>query len=183
MHKFSELIYRSAVSALSNMEESQRKIEQALQTSAATPLIKSLQTIRMQKTILVVGMFSIFEAWLQSCLATENGFVKAKEILTQSGNSELLDKFIDLELANNALKHGRGRSYNALLARNRGTLHVQIKQPGEVFFEEGDVSEINTLINVDENFINHCVAVIEAVSDVVSNSNRGSQWQRDSDSA
>lgn|SRR5690606_4438551 len=167
MHKFSELVYISTISSLVGIEKTQKKVEQKLKTSSATRLVKALQSIRMQKIILAVGMFSIFEAWLQGHLNCDNGFVKAKEILTQSGDTELLEKFIDLELATNVLKHGSGRSYNKLLGKDGGTLKAHIREPGKDFYNEDDVSEIRSLINVDDGFITHCVRVIDLVSEVV----------------
>jgi len=139
----------------------------ALQTSGATSLVKTLQMIRLQKTILAVGIFSLFEAILQDRLNCNNGFAEVKHILNQNGDSSLLSRFINLELAINALKHGRGRSYDALIAKVAGNLDSEVKQPNQHFFEEGDVSEITTLINVDDKFIYYCVEIINQVSIVI----------------
>jgi len=67
------------------------------------------------------------------------------------------------------LKHGRGKSYNILILKNGGTLNAQIKKPDEDFFFEGDVSEINTLIDVNEKFLNHCTEVIRLVCEAIEN--------------
>jgi len=165
MHSFSELIYRCSVFTLTALKEVEDKTIDALQTSAATPLVKTLQMIRLDKTILAVGIFSVFEAILQDRLNCDNGFVEAKNILKQSGDTTLLNQFSDLELAINALKHGRGRSYNALISKGSGTLNSQVKQPMDNFFNEGDVSEITALIDVDDKFIYDCVEVIRKVSE------------------
>jgi hypothetical protein len=66
--------------------------------------------IRLEKAILVVGMFSIFDAILQDRLDCSNGIAEAKKILKDGGETELLEQFIDYELAINALKHGKGRA-------------------------------------------------------------------------
>jgi len=68
-------------------------------------------------------------------------------------------------LAINALKHGRGRSYDALLAEN--DLPFLIKRPDENFFTEGDVSEVSILIQVDDQFVLGCAEVIQDVSSVI----------------
>lgn len=61
------------------------------------------------------------------------------------------------------LKHGRGRSYDALVAK-AGALRFRVKLPGEAFFCEGDVSEVSTLIEVDDTFVLSCAEVIREVS-------------------
>jgi hypothetical protein len=164
MHNFPELVKRCATFTLNSLKEVEGKTIEALQTSGATHLVKTLQMIRLEKAILAVGMFSIFEAILQDCLNCTNGFTEAKEILNLKGDSTLLSQFTDLELAINALKHGRGRSYNALIENEGGSLPSNVKQPDEHFFDEGDVSEITTLIDVDDEFINSCVKIIGKVS-------------------
>ena len=147
------------------MEE--EKTIDALQTSTATSLVKTLQMIRLQKIILAVGIFSIFEALLQDRLNCNNGFTEAKNILKQNEDSLLLSRFRNLELAINSLKHGRGKSYNALLEKDMVNSNFNVKQPDEHFFNEGNVSEITTLIDVDDKFIYSCVEIINEVSEVI----------------
>ena len=167
MHSFPELADRCTIFTLGALKEVEDKTIDTLQTSGATSLVKTLQMIRLEKTILAVGIFSIFEAILQDRLNCSNGFVEAKGILKQNGDSTLLSQFTDLELAVNALKHGRGRSYNALVGKDGGSLLTNIKHPDEHFFDEGDVSEISTLIDVDDKFINSCVDIINQVSESI----------------
>ena len=66
----------------------------------------------------------------------------------------------------NVLKHGRGRSYERLLARP-GEVEFKVKAPDENFFSEGDVSEVGVLIDVDDGFVRRCAAVIEEASAVI----------------
>jgi hypothetical protein len=167
MHSFPELIIRCAAFTLGSLEEVNERTINALQTSGATILVKTLQMIRLQKTIMAVGMFSLFEATLQDVLNCKNGFAEAKKILEQNGDAAIIERFNDLELAINVLKHGRGRSYDALISKSGGTLQPYIKQLNEQFFDEGDISEIATLIEVDDEFIYHCGDVIEQVSDII----------------
>ena len=169
MHSFSELVDRCSVFTLTTLKEAEDRTIEELQTSGATSLVKTLQMIRLDKVIFAVGMFSVFEALLQDRLDCVNGFTEAKNILNQSGEMTLLEQFSNIELAVNALKHGRGRSYNTLVAKSGGTLSSQVKQPSNNFFNEGDVSEVTALIDVDDKFIDDCVEVIAKVSKVIQN--------------
>jgi hypothetical protein len=167
MHNFLELIDRCIAFNLGALKKVEKKTITSLQMTGATSLVKTLQMIRVQKTILAVGIFSLFEAILQDRLNCTKGFAEAKSILEQKGELALLPRFTDLELAINALKHGQGRSYNALVAKNGGRLDSHLKDPDERFFNEGDVSEITTLIDVDEKFIYTCLEVISQVSEAI----------------
>lgn len=164
MHNYSELLSWGTSFTLTTLEEISEKTIIELQTSASTILVKTLQMIQLQKIIMTIGMFSLFEAMLQDELSCKDGFKGAKEILKENGQLVLLDKFIDLEIAINVLKHGRGKSYNALIEKNGGTLRKYVK---ELNLEECDVSEINTLILVDDFFVNYCSEVIFEVSKVI----------------
>ncbi len=163
MHAFSELIQRSTAFSLNALEVAQRSVIDQLQTSAATPLVKSLQMIRLQKAISAVGMFSMFDAILQAQLQCTDGFREAAVLLERKGEVELKERFSDLQLAVNVLKHGEGRSYDSLVQR-AGSLPFKVKLPGEAFFNEGDVAEVSTLVNVDDAFVLLCAETIHAVS-------------------
>jgi len=166
MHSFSELIDRCTTFTLSTLGKANEKTIESLETSAATSLVKTLQMIQLQKTILAVGMFSIFEASLQENLGSSYGFRETKRILDSEGKLTLKEQFDNFYLAINVLKHGHGDSYDALIAKTR-VLPFKIKLPGEFFFFEGDVSEVTTLIEVDDAFVQHCADVIRDVSKVV----------------
>lgn len=166
MHRFDELVTRCIESALSALEEVGDKIHEALNTSGATSLVKGLQTIQLQKAILAVGMFSMFEAKLQDGLNCSNGFGEARKILSDEGETALKTRFDDFQTAINVLKHGRGRSYDDL-AKRATKLPFRIKSPDESFFEEGDVSEISTLIEVDDDFVRACARLVHDVSAVI----------------
>jgi hypothetical protein len=86
--------------------------------------------------------------------------------LDDEAELNLKECFEDLFLAINVLKHGRGRSYDALVAKTN-PLPFRIKLPSEPFFFEGDVSEISTLVEVDDTFVPHCGKVISDVSVVI----------------
>lgn len=166
MHRFTDLVDRSTAFTLTALREANERTTDALQTSAATSLVKTLQMIQLQKAILAVGMFSIFEAILQDSLNCKDGFQEANDILDRERQIVLKERFSDLQLAINVLKHGRGRSYDALVAK-AGALPFRVKLPGESCFFEGDVSEISTLIEVDDRFVLSCAEVIEEVSEAI----------------
>lgn len=164
MHYFSELIHRCTTFTLTSLHDVHAKTLEALQTSEATSLVKNLQMIRLEKVILVVGMFSIFDAILQDRLNCVNGFAEAKSILKEGNETELLEQFTDYILAINALKHGKGRSYNKLIAKETMSINATLKNPDENFFFEGDVSEIAGLVEVNDEFIENCSTLIARVS-------------------
>ncbi len=172
MHSFAELVDHCTAFTLEALREANERALDGLQTSAATPLVKALQMVQLQKAISAVGMFSIFEAMLQDGLECGDGFRGAQEILEREGETALKERFVDLQLAINVLKHGRGRSYDALIAK-ADRLPFRIKRPEEVFFFEGDVSEIATLIEVDDAFVISCAEVIRQVSETVQKARPG----------
>lgn len=133
MHNFSELADRCTSFTLSALRQANNRTIDELRTSGATNLVKTLQMIQLQKVAFAVGMFSIFEADLQTSLASKNGFKKAKQILDSKGKTDLKERFEDLYFAINALKHGRGESYDALVAKAE-QLPFKVKLPSESFF-------------------------------------------------
>ncbi len=108
----------------------------------------------------------MFDADLQRELGEKNGFVAARKLLQEQGEQDLLDRFEIYCEAINALKHGNGRSYESL-SKKAGELPFRIKAPDEEFFNEGDCSEIDTLVLADEEFVRNCAEVVHQVSEVV----------------
>ncbi|MDO6390995.1 hypothetical protein Q4E40_12710 [Pontibacter sp. BT731] len=166
MHNFEELIETGTEFTLKALNDTFYKILQELQTSSHTPLVKGVQMIQLQKVIFATGMFSIFEAELQNFLDCENGFKEAKKALVEMGETDLADRFNDFYLAINVLKHGKGSSYNNLVD-NPKPLPFRLKLPGEDFFNEGDISEVYTLVEVDDNFILNCADLIRRISEIL----------------
>ena len=163
MHSFEDLTFHCTEYMLGTLSESEHKVLQALETSGATSLVKALKMIQLQKAISVVGVFSMFDALLQDRLGMADGFRAANEVLEKAGEADLKTRFQDLQAAINVLKHGRGRSYDALVNRS-DSLPFRIKKPGEAFFNEGELSEISTLIEVDVAFVQCCASMIREVS-------------------
>ena len=98
MHAFSDLIYRSTAFTLDSLRQINERAVDALQTSAATPLVKALQMVQLQKAIQAVGMFSLFEAELQDGLSCRDGFRETSQILDHEGKEVLKERFVDLQL-------------------------------------------------------------------------------------
>src|ERR1039457_1799190 len=133
MHTFTDLVARGTAFTLEALRMANDRTINALQTSAATPLVKTLQMLQLQKAILAVGMFSLFESIIQDGLNCSDGFREATNILDREGEVVLKERFNDLQLGINVLKHGRGRSYDALVAKS-GALFFRVKLPGDAFF-------------------------------------------------
>jgi hypothetical protein len=117
MHSFAELVWRCTSFTLNALRQVNEKTIEALQTSSATSLVKTLQMIELQKAISAVGMFSLFEARLEDGLECGDGIREAKQILKGNGEMALKERFDELRFAINVLKHGGGHSYAALTAK------------------------------------------------------------------
>lgn len=163
MHRFDEIAQHGMEFSLAALNSAQNRVLQELDSSSATPLVKALQMVQLQKAVIAVGMFSMFEAMLQDELVCSDGFREAAARLQAKGEIEIKERFGDLQLAVNVLKHGRGRSYEALVKKARA-LPFRVKLPAETSFSEGDVSEISTLIEVDDAFVRSCAEAIRDVS-------------------
>jgi hypothetical protein len=166
MHSFADLADRSINFALATLKEAEDEVIEALQTSGATRHVKNLQMIQLSRAIIAVGMFSIFESVVQDRLECRNGFDTVRECLERENENDLNSRFAIFVHAINVLKHGRGRSYDALVTMDND-LPFRIKRPGEDFFSEGDVSEVATLIEVDDRFVRDCAALIAQVATVI----------------
>jgi hypothetical protein len=163
MHQFEDLIYRGTTFTMNALEELNSKLFDELQTSGSTIAVKNLQMVQLQKAVLAIGMFSLFDAILQDKLHCRKGFEGAKKILLKKGLDELHNRFEQFICAINVLKHGKGKSYDALISKPEA-LPFRIKLPGEYFFDEGDVAEVRTLIEVDNKFVLNCAELIDQIS-------------------
>ena len=173
MHPFPELANRCASFTLGKLQDLKKETIHQLQFSGATILVKTLQIIRLEKAIQVVGTFSLFDALLQERLNCNDGFKEAKVILTKHNKVELLGRFTDVELVVNALKHGKGKSYNTLIGKDGGSFKTKLKGFDIKEYEEGDVSEITTLIDVDDELIHECIKLITEIAIVIEEARPG----------
>jgi hypothetical protein len=64
MHSFSELVDISTRFALMTLNDAQDKVIERLRDSADTPSVKALQMIVLQKSIIAIGIYSLFESIL-----------------------------------------------------------------------------------------------------------------------
>lgn len=163
MHRFTELADRAAIFALNSLNEVLNRTVEALQTSGATMHVKNLQMVSLSKAVLAVGLFSIFEAMLQDELGGVYGFEGARRALKAQGDDALEARFENYILAVNVLKHGNGRSYHTLVSR-KSALPFKVMTDADFEEIEGDVSAINTLIWVDDEFVGNCGAMIREVT-------------------
>jgi len=163
MHSFDSLINLGTSFTLKALDELNAESIETLQTSARTSEVKKLQMIQLQKVVMAIGMFSLFESILQQRLSCKNGFDKAKEILKTAKKHALLNRFKIFYLAINVLKHGKGQSYNELM-KQADSLPFQIKKRNHDFFNEGNIDEVSTFIEVDNQFVLSCADIVEQVS-------------------
>jgi len=162
VHDFVELLERGALLTLRCLDNQRDLALERLQTGARTADAKLPQMVSLQKAVVAIGMFAIVEAHLQDREDGKNGFKIALERLGREGSPELKQRFLDLKDAVNVLKHGEGDSYKRLLERGEAS-RFKVTQPHQRFFHEGDVSEVTTLVQVDDAFIREATEVIREV--------------------
>jgi len=110
-----------------------------------TVFVNSLRVTTVQIEVAAVGIFSLFEARMQHHMPRGSFFRQFRERLIAADQPDLADRLHHYYLAVNVLKHGRGMSYEELLATPN--LPFAIKQPEDAFFEEGDIAEPEGLID------------------------------------
>jgi len=160
-----ELLKPSVDTILQSVDMRHRKVIEALETSASSNLVNGLRIIRLQRTIVAIGVFSLFEALLQHQMGWDRPFDRLRECLETLGRDELAGLVEDYWLAINVLKHGRGPSHDKLMSRSED-VEFAVK-PEDDFFVEGDVSEGQPLVDVDSRFVERCAEIVaEAVAAV-----------------
>jgi len=162
VHDYKDIMPNAISIMMHGLNEIADDTEKQLQTHSETRLVKNLQAVEWAKTCAVVGLISTFEAHLKDEfeIADNYAFNAVDTEFRSNDEAGLADALAVIINANNALKHGDGRSYRALLKENNLTFGVRL--PDQAFFEEGDVAEVATLIKVDGKFISHCIDTILA---------------------
>lgn len=155
-----ELLTRCAEFTLTHTRQVEENILRKLQTSAETSLVTALRMLRLQRALLAIGMFSLFESLLQARMGWKRPFDRLKEYLGENGSRTLAERFDEYRLAINVLKHGLGKSYEQLAAKS-AMLEFKVKAEDEAFFDEGDVSEIDVLVDADDRFVRRCAELIQ----------------------
>ena len=147
--------------------ENERLIREELSKAGATRHIIHARAMTFLRVSHAVGMFSTFEAELQGyfSLQSSNAFDVTKDTLEKANHKDLSINLSLYKDAINVLKHGHGRSYERLLKYDN--LPFAILKPGEYFFFEGDIGEINILIEVNDKFLLDCVNLINDISTAV----------------
>ncbi|WP_201548228.1 hypothetical protein [Psychrobacter sp. Pi2-1] len=161
MQNFIQIISESTESNIETFNKVEESTRNKLENLGSTRLVLTLQKMQWERSIFAIGMFSLFEAVVQKELKIEKGsaFKELKQKLKNNNKIELLENFEDFYYAINVLKHGKGMSYTKLLDK-QSDLPFEITPAGSIFRNEGDVSEIETLVCVDNNFLERCLAVI-----------------------
>lgn len=167
MHSYFDLVERTAIFTLNALKDAHTRIlEYDRQMGGGTTImVKNLQANRLQKAITAVGMFSMFESILQDALGCSDGFVEALRCLTTQQEATLAERFSHFSYAINVLKHGQGRSYQALLQQK--TLPFRIHRASAPLFIEGDITAVTTLVDVDDQFVLDCAKLIREVTIVI----------------
>ena len=161
MQNFIQIISESTESNIENFNRVEELTRKELENLGSTRLVLTLQKMQWERSVFAIGMFWLFEAVVQKELKIEKGsaFKELKQKLKSHHKIELLESFEDFYYAVNVLKHGKGMSYAKLLEK-QGNLPFEITPAGSTFRNEGDVSEIETLVCVDNNFLEKFLAVI-----------------------
>jgi len=144
----------------------EEKIRVELQTSATTRSLESLRMLRLQRAILAIGMFSLFESLLQESMDWKRPFEDLQVFLLGQKEDVLARDIENYFLAINVLKHGEGRSYKTLLER-KGELAFTVKGSDQSFFDEGDVSEVSVLVDANDAFVKRCAEVIQKAAEIL----------------
>ena len=161
MQRFIQIISESTETHIENFNRIEGLIYTELEDSGSTRLVLTLQKMQWERAIFAIGMFSLFEAVIQNEIKVEKGsaFKELKQKLEKNNKIVLLENFELFYYAINVLKHGKGASYTKLLEK-RNSLPFEITPANTSFRNKGDISEIETLIYVDDKFLESCLAVI-----------------------
>jgi hypothetical protein len=164
MHDYQEILPRAVGIVLHALSEERKHISEQLQTSGATHLVKASQAVQLAKVCFAAGVVATSEAQLKTefQITDRYAFKAIAKELREHGERELAEAMERIVDATNALKHGDGTSYEALL-RADPNLQFKVKARDEAFFEEGDVSEVPSLVQVEDEYIRHCEDVLLSV--------------------
>ena len=117
---------------------------------------------------MVVGAFGILEAELQTLACYEKPLADLEKELRRGGNDDLAERLLVFTKAVNVLKHGVGPSHSFLLQREDDLpSYIRLKRSPGGFFSEYDVAEIDTLVEVNPEFVAAAMRVIEEVVSLV----------------
>ena len=136
-------------------------VEKALETSAATRHLTTIDVCHSQVAVSIVGMFSLYESRLQSIYRWAKPFDEVQRLLESNGGTNQAEEFENFKLAVNVLKHGRGDSHSKLLSRSE-RLPFKVQSYFGEFHEEGDCCPPSDLILVSTELLELCCGAIES---------------------
>jgi hypothetical protein len=139
---------------------------QGLEQDGQSSRIVIARMVTMQTTIIAIGTISVFESFLQQTVGWDPPFTTLDRHLRDHGLNDLAERFLDYRDAINVLKHGSGRSHDRLL-RRRDRLNFGVRALDNPFHDEGDISEISTLVRADAPFVRNCGRLIAEVVDTI----------------
>ncbi len=158
-----QLLACSLTSAVAELDEDWDRLFKL--DDGSTAWVNAARLLRVRQTIIVIGAFSLLETALQpkslESFATEISY--NDDIIKWAG--KLDNRVLVFRKAINVLKHGKGSSYDWLVARS-DLLPFRVRQPNEAFLQEGDVSEGWWLIDVDKDFVLELASLIEEIDNI-----------------
>ena len=92
-------------------------VEKALETTAATWHLTTIDVCYSQVAVSIVGMFSLYESRLQSIYRWAKPLDEVQRLLESNRGTNQAEEFENFKLAVNVLKHGRGASHSKLSFR------------------------------------------------------------------
>ena len=141
------LLLAAAERTARRYEESVSEILKLMhENGGQTVFVNGLRMATVEIEVTIVGVFSLFEARMQPNFPKGPFFKQLQKHLIEVGQPKLADQVHYYYLAVNVLKHGRGSSYEEL--RKVPNLPFVLKQPEDIFFDEGDISEPEGLLDV-----------------------------------
>jgi len=157
------LLHTCCTFLLPKIEQGEEEALSILKQSGSTGAINSLRAFRVQRIVIVIGMFSLLEATLKMELEWEEPFRKLPSFLKDRGKVELALKFEYYRLANNVLKHGTGDSWDKLREYSE-KIDFELRDGFNSFNQEGDITSGHALVDVDSKFVLHCADMIEEIN-------------------
>jgi len=162
-----DLLTTSCTTLLPVVQAKENECLAILERIGSTSAVNAYRALQLQRIVIVVGMFALFEATLADEFGWRSPIETLKAKFRENDRSKLASRFEEYWLANNVLKHGAGPSLTRLLDIEEG-LEFKVKRPGDWFFQEGDLAEGHALILVSDEFILNCSKLIEECSQVAS---------------
>jgi len=151
---------RTLLPVLREAEES--AIEMA-ENGLSTIGLRGVKSVKIQRAIVLVGMFSLLESALQAELDWKEPIRELKRVLGERGESSLASSVQRYELVVNTLKHGFGRSHTALVDDQERSFAVR-RGLGDMDPDEY-VDIDNLLVDVTNALVEECADTIEMIVD------------------